>query len=348
MRTALRSAAGLSLALAVFTAASAETPRVPPAKLAFGQIAPPSDAEARAQCEAWLKASGPYDAAAFAKIWDAPDRTTFERVTATLALGSPDAARLLAESRAAGLKAPKEIPAVLKDAKTPAFLRANLALAYARNLSAARVYEEALEALKLATPEYVADPAAYYFHRAVAEYSTMQKDEATRSIVRLLDDVQGGPARYRMVATLMYLDMESWSKDAKHPGNLTRLMDNSERRLDLARGGKVTQEIQKKIVINLDENIKQIEEQIKQMQKKQGKGGGQGSQPQQDSQIAKDSGPGNVTEQKLKKMAENWGKMPEQERARALVDITRDLHPRYREVIENHFRSLSKSQSAPR
>ena len=66
----------------------------------------------------------------------------------TLGLGDPDAAKLLAEARDPAAPAPKEVPAVLRDAKLPAFFRANLALAYAKALTGKRVYEEALEALK--------------------------------------------------------------------------------------------------------------------------------------------------------------------------------------------------------
>jgi hypothetical protein len=40
-------------------------------------------------------------------------------------------------------------------------------------------------------------------------------------------------------------------------------MDNSERRLSQARGGKITQDIQKKIVFRLDELIKELEQQAK-------------------------------------------------------------------------------------
>src|SRR5262249_10638696 len=143
------------------------------------------------------------------------------------------------------------------------FYRANLALAYAKALSGKRVYEEALEALKAAVPEQVVDPAAYYFHKAVTEHALIQKREATGSIARLLDDVADCPERYKMVATLMYLDMQGWKDDEKDLNNIAKLMDNSERRLDLARGGPKTQEIQKKIVFRLDELIKQIENQAK-------------------------------------------------------------------------------------
>ena len=91
----------------------------------------------------------------------------------------------------------------------------------------------------------------------------MKRDDAMRTIVRLLDDVSGAPDRYSMLARIMFVEMATWKKDEKDLSNIRRLMDNSERRLTQARGGKVTQDIQKKIVFRLDELIKELEQQAK-------------------------------------------------------------------------------------
>jgi hypothetical protein len=39
-----------------------------------------------------------------------------------------------------------------------------------------------------------------------------------------------------------------------------------------------------------------------------------------------------------------WGKLPEKERAKAMQDITRDMPPKYREVIETYIRRLAQSE----
>jgi len=320
----------------------------------FGSLKALKFESAKTQSAEWLALVGKTDAAAFDKIWNAKEeRGVFDRIVDTLVLGSPEAAKLMTEARSATQVAPKEAPAILKDPKQAAFFRANLALAYARNLSNGRVYEESLEVLKTVAPEAVADPSAYFFHRAVAEHALMLRQPAMISITRLLDDVLDAPDRYKMVATLMYFDLQSWKKDDKDLSNIVKLMDNSERRLDLARGGSKTQGIQKKIVFRLDEVIKEAENQKNQSQAASGncpKGGAPGSgggatpsAPMQDSQIATNGGPGNVTDQKLKQLAESWGTLPENERARAMQEITRDLPPRYREVIENYFKSLGRT-----
>jgi hypothetical protein len=171
----------------------------------------------------------------------------------------------------------------------------------------------------------------------------------------MLDDVADAPDRYKMLATIMLVDMMGWKKDEKDLSNIVKLMDNSERRLDLNRPGKITQDIQKKIIFRLDELIKEKENQAKGGgqcnggncpgggKSGQGPGGNNPSSPMQDSNPGGGSGPGNVLEQKIKNYQENWGKMPEHERARAIQELTRDLPPRYRIVIEDYFKSLNKA-----
>jgi hypothetical protein len=53
-------------------------------------------------------------------------------------------------------------------------------------------------------------------------------------------------------------------------------------------------------------------------------------------------GPGLVDEKKLKELAEQWGKLPEKDRAKAMMEMTKDLPPRYREIIENYAKTLAR------
>jgi len=229
----------------------------------FGLLQAPSPEVVRGQALAWLKGVGKTDATTLQKfnaLWNG-DRTLLDKVSETFALGDPQAAKLLAEARDPSSAAPTAVPALLKDAKKPVFYRANLALAYAKALSGRRVFEEALATLKLAKPTQVVDPAAYLFHRAVAEHALLLKNEATQSIQAVLEDVPSAPERYKMVSLLMLYDMQSWRD--KDLGSIARKMDNIERRLELARGGKHTQKIQREVVARLDELIKKLENQAK-------------------------------------------------------------------------------------
>jgi hypothetical protein len=232
--------------------------------VSFGTLRATSPEDARSQALAWLKGVGKTDAntsKAFEEIWAQTERPTLDRVADTLALGDAEAGKLLSEARDITKPAPTAVPALLKDSKKPVFFRNNLGLAYAKALSNRRVYEEALEALKSVKAEQVIDPSTYLFHRAVAEHALLLKNDANRSIVRLLDDAVDVPERYKMVAVLMAFDMQQWRD--KDLGEIARKMDNIERRLELARGGPQTQKIQKEVVARLDEIIKQLENQNK-------------------------------------------------------------------------------------
>jgi hypothetical protein len=64
----------------------------------------------------------------------------------------------------------------------------------------------------------------------------------------------------------------------------------------------------------------------------------------QDSQIAPFGGAGNVDAKRLTEYAKQWGKLPEKERAKAMAELTREMPPRYREVIESYFKKVAQGQ----
>lgn len=358
----LFAAAAVSAGLAV--AASPAFAAEPAKKPSFGfstlKAATPETAKAKA--EAWLKAAGKFDEKAFNDIWANEKRTVLDRTADSLALGNPEVQKLLADVRKPETMAPAEVPAILKDEKQDAFFRANVSLAFAKAAASKKVYEEAIDALKTVNPEVAVDPASYYFFKAVSHHATAMKtgdkEQAVTSIVKLLDDVADAPDRYKMVATLMFFEMQNWASDPKDLSNIERLMDNSGRRLDLARGGEKTQDIQKKIVFRLDEVIKELEAKAKgDGQCKGGNcpGGGDkpGSKPGSgnnlnpnqnapDSTIMGGSGQGKVNEADLRKIAEQWGTLPPEKRAKVVQEITRDLPAKFEPMIKNYFESLDK------
>jgi hypothetical protein len=230
---------------------------------AFGTLKAPAFEGVRSQALEWLKSVGKADSkkSDFEALWKETDRGLLDLVSATLILGDENAAKLLAEARDPDTSAPIKVPDLLTDAKQSAFYRANLALAYAKALSSRRIFEESVAVLKTIKPEQVVDPAAYFFHRAVAEHAMLLKPEANRSITGLIYDVSEAPERYQMVGLLMLYDMQGWRD--KDLGTVARKMDNIERRLELARGGPQTQKLQREVVARLDEIIKELENQAK-------------------------------------------------------------------------------------
>lgn len=172
-------ACGLTITLLSLCWSNAQTPTISPLKEipSFGVLKSPSVAEVRAQAEGWLKtrpALSPEQQKGLEQIWASTDSSS-DKLAETFALADADAAKVLSQARESVLEPPSEIPALLKDATKPLFLRANLAVAYSRILSQNKVYEMALDTLKIFKPEQVADPSSYLFHRAVAEYSLMMK-----------------------------------------------------------------------------------------------------------------------------------------------------------------------------
>lgn len=346
--------AALTVGIASFLPTASALEPSQPLKPTYGfstLTAMPADA-AKAKVEAWLKSVNKFDEAALTVIWQDGSRSILDRVADSLALGSADAATLLADARKPDAPAPTTLPALLSDGKQDPFFRANVATAFAKALSTKKVYEESLAALNAVEPEKVVDPATFFFYKAVAEQALIKREQSVMSISRLLDDVSELPDRYRVVATQMLFEMLAWSADPKDLSNIEKLMDNSARRLDLARGGEQTQDIQKKILFRLDEIIKEAENNCKGGQcnggncpnggTKPGSGTIRPNSPAPDSNIMGGRGDGKVDEKKLKNLQENWGTLPPDKRAQAVVEITRDLPAKYKPMIEEYFKSLNR------
>jgi hypothetical protein len=251
---------------------------------------------------------------------------------------------------------PLPLPQVLPNLSVPTLLKtldpftqANASILVARQLCHARGYEEATQVLASTNPTLVVEPALFDFYRGMTDFGLHRPKEATASLKTVIETPTSIPERYRVMARLMTAEMARWPADAKNLSTVARLMDTSSRRLDLAKGDRITQDVQKKIVFRLDELIKEAENQ-KKKKGQPGDGSGDGepgdstqpSNPASDSNIMGGSGAGKVDDKKLKKLAEEWGKLPASERAKAIQEMTRDLPPKYKQFIEDYFKSLNK------
>jgi hypothetical protein len=323
----------------------------------FGSLETMPVEAAKAKTAEWLKSVGHTDTKAFDAVW-AGDKTILDKVSESLALGDAEAAKLLAQARDPKGAAPTDVPELFTNEKKAEFFRANLALAYAKALSNRRVYEEGLDTLNLFKPEQVVDPSAFLFHKAVAEHATLKKVEAVKSIARLLEDANDAPERYKVLAFKMFDDMRTWKEEKdKDLGWVGRMMNNIERRLELSRGGPTTQDQQKRVLLNLDELIKQLEEE-QQKQQSQCQGGncqkpGSGSKPsnnlkssspQQDSLGGNGTGPGQIDPTKFKAATDKWGELPPKERAKAALELTDKMSDKHRDLIQSYLRELAKKE----
>jgi len=139
-------------------------------------------------------------------------------------------------------------------------------------------------------------------------------------------------------------------------------MDNIQRRLELNRGGKATQTIQKEVLVRLDEMIKEKENQQKQQSSGQPNGGncpGGGSPSSGPASGNTPSSPASETalpsgeskgiadaKAKVKQMAEVWGNLPAKERAAAMLELTRTLDPKYKDAVELYLKELQRRSGA--
>jgi hypothetical protein len=328
------------IVLAIFLAAAPVRAADPANLLCYRS---PSLEAARAQALDWLTAAGKTDAAtraAFDALWQPGDRPILDRLADTLALGNADAAQVLAEARNPKTPAPRELPALVRDKQQPVFFRANLALAYAKAVSGRRVYERSLEALRTVKAADVIDPAAYYFHRAVAEYALRLRDDARRSIAGL-DDVVDAPERYRALGELMTHYMANW-KD-RDLGWIADTMGNIGRRLDLGWGDDLTQKMQRDVLAALDDLIREPPP------PPPGPGGdGEPlpgarpvpTDPGRDGPKPPVTGKGLVDPKDLVNKAANWGPLPEKERTSAKIQMIRTLPVMQRQAIEDYQKRL--------
>jgi hypothetical protein len=63
-----------------------------------------------------------------------------------------------------------------------------------------------------------------------------------------------------------------------------------------------------------------------------------------DSNIANNQGPGQVNNKRLKKLAKNWGSMPERERQRVMQDLIKGMSDKHAQAIQEYFKRLSNTK----
>ncbi len=220
------------------------------------------------------------------------------------------------------------------------FVANHAALYYGRWLAQHEFYDESLERLEKVKLDEVLDPAALLFYRGLMEHQLLKKDRCLATVKQLLENEDSIPRRYAVVGQLMIADIEPMKTDSLD--EIARLMSDVGRRTGLNRSGKRVRDQEKEVIEKLDKLIEEMEK--KQQQQKQqlsASRSGQGpTQPLKTSQIA---GGGASGEVKKKRMDEGgqWGDLPPAERAKALAEMSKDMPPHYRAVIEEYFRRLA-------
>jgi hypothetical protein len=226
------------------------------------------------------------------------------------------------------------------------WIRNNLQLAIGRGLAHRLLYDEASQILKGIDSAQVVDPSTLFFYRAVCHHHLLQKEECLAVVGQLLERESELASRYAVTGRLMQSDIAPLKEDSLD--EISRLMNDVHRRLDLGRSGKIVRDQEKQIVDKLDKMIDQIEQQLQEQQKQQqqeqqesqgDKSRGQGK-PMDDSRPAGTYGPGDVDPKSIGSKG-GWGNLPPAQRQESLQNITKDLPSHYREVIEAYFKALA-------
>jgi hypothetical protein len=303
----------------------------------------------REQVQRWVSEDGADKSslAAAEELWqagaaDESAEPLLDLVCQTLVLGEPRAKELVE----VGSQPRKSIalPDVgwLNDEATPAFVRGNLRLFYARWLVQELLFDEAAEQLKGLKTADVCDPAALLFYQAVASHRTLARDEGLTSIARLLENEASIPKRYVSLAKLMQADLEGLKDDSLD--HIARRMDDIRRRLDLGRAGPKVREVEDGVIASLDKLIEELEKQAQASSSSSSSGQGGGQQSPQDDSSPQGANGGRIQEKvtgKPEKQGEGWSELPPKQRDEALQQIGQDFPAHYRDMIEQYFRKLA-------
>jgi hypothetical protein len=308
----------------------------------------PSPADARAATAEWLGARLA-DAAArqqFEQLWPAgnslPSGTeTLDLVVTSIARFEPQCQPVVDFCRTNSLPGQPPQFALLSSADVSPFVRNHLRLFYARWLAQNAYYDEASELLQEMKAADVLDPATLLFYQSVACHRLMQKEKCLASVQTLLENEAAVPRRYVNVARLLAADIEPLTTDSLD--EVSRLMDDIRRRLQLSRAGRRVRQQEDEVIAKLDKMIEEAEKKQQQVSATS-KDATRPTTPAQDSMPLGGRGPGDV-DQKATGQRADWGNLPPKEREEALQEMSKDLPAHYRELIEEYFRKLARDGS---
>lgn len=213
-------------------------------------------------------------------------------------------------------------------------------------LNANQQYEKVLDIVNKIPNKQMS--AERYFYAATAAYNMIDK-KLTLQYLDKFDDFFNKRFTHEYIGKLMRDEAIKWKDDDLHEAS--RLAANAARRLEQYKANGRTQKDQKKIVDILDKMIKKMEDDMEAARQQAIADAAarmpnpnpiQGS-PQDDSHIGLNKGPGKIEEKRLREYAEVWGTLGPKERAAAMMELTKDLPPKYREIIENYSKSISKT-----
>ncbi len=303
----------------------------------------PTRARVRAQLDAVLKAQklDPVTLTKIETLWpreggaQGPDQL-LQQLTTSFALINDKAREVVDFCRTPTTFAALPEFGILHDAKQPPLVRNNLRLLWGQWLAQHQYYDESIVVLDGLAPSDVVDPAALLFYQATGQHRMPDKKKCLPIVATLLENETLIPRRYATVARLIQADIKPLKTDSLD--EISRLMDEVQRRLELKRAGKRVRDQEDEVLAKLDKLIKKLEDQ---QQSASSSASLSPSSPAQDSRPMGGKGPGKVDPKSIGNKT-GWGNLPPKDRQEALQQIGKDLPAHYREVIEEYFRKLAR------
>lgn len=231
-----------------------------------------------------------------------------------------------------------DLPSTKRTAEVP-LLGHNVRYFVARHLSLLTAYNEAVQLFHEIDPNYIVDPAGYFFYRSVCEHHLLMRDDGLQTLETLLNRTENVPLRYRKLGELMLTDLQDVPE--KSLAEVARQMKDVERQLKLNRTDEDVQEVERKIVETLDELIQQLEQQQQQMQAAaSGSGSSAPQNAAQDTYLGGIRGEG-LTDKKDIGNKDNWGDLPPKAREAAKNLLDRQFPAHYRQAVEEYLKKLA-------
>jgi tetratricopeptide (TPR) repeat protein len=237
------------------------------------------------------------------------------------------------------------------------FLVSNAAYYHARSLISAGLYEEAERYLDGVTQahrleDYTPFAPHIWFLRGFSQAMNLRFDEARTSLETLLQTYADAPEMIRVAARQLLIET-----DRRAPGTLdevSSLMGYAAHRIHVTDRGDSVRARQADAIALLDKLIEEAEQ-----EEQSGGGGGAGSQsrggarePQPARAPAEQSVDPGGGEAQIGELhgagradpGEMWGKLPPAERERILQSLRTRFPSRYRQLVEQYYRSLAEGK----
>lgn len=187
------------------------------------------------------------------------------------------------------------------------------------------------------------------FLRAAAQTGNLRTAEAEQTLTLLHDRVPDAAELVRISAEQLSLEISRRERGTL--GEVAELMDFSAGRLALADPSERLQEEQEHIIALLDKLIEENEQQEQQQQQQSGQGGSSRAQRQprrgaDESRLPEAGGGefGPLHEAPEADPGEMWGRMPPAERQKILQSLRERFPSRYRQLVEQYYRSLAEEK----